>query len=133
MSMTGPDPEHPTKVGVPIGDLLAGMYGAYEALGALHERQRTGRGRVVRTSLLASVAPYGLFRTADTPIQVAVGSEAQWGRFATVAGLDVVDERSSSNERQVAHRADLIDEIEDAFAAEDAESWLARRADGSAP
>jgi hypothetical protein len=61
MSMTGPDPEHPTKVGVPIGDLHAGMYGAYEAL---------------------------------------------WGRFAIVAGLDVVDERSSSNERRVAQRAD---------------------------
>ncbi|MDQ1582918.1 MAG: hypothetical protein QOF36_972, partial [Microbacteriaceae bacterium] len=55
MSITGPDADNPTKSGVPIADLLAGMYGAYGILAALHERQSTGRGRVVRTSLLASV------------------------------------------------------------------------------
>jgi crotonobetainyl-CoA:carnitine CoA-transferase CaiB-like acyl-CoA transferase len=55
MSITGSDPEQPTKVGVPIADLLAGMNGAYGVLAALHERGRTGRGRVVRTSLLSSV------------------------------------------------------------------------------
>jgi len=60
-------------------------------------------------------------------------SEALWGRFATVAGLDVVDEGSSSNERRVALPADLIDEIEDAFVAEEAESWLARLADAGVP
>ena len=53
MSITGA--VEPTKVGVPIADLLAGMYGAYGALAALHERAITGKGRVVRTSLLASV------------------------------------------------------------------------------
>ena len=51
MSITGT--EQPTKVGVPIADLLAGMNGAFGVLAALHERERTGRGRVVRTSLLA--------------------------------------------------------------------------------
>jgi crotonobetainyl-CoA:carnitine CoA-transferase CaiB-like acyl-CoA transferase len=55
MSLTGPAPEQPQKVGVPIGDLLAGMYGAYGVLAAVHERHRTGRGQVVRTSLLASL------------------------------------------------------------------------------
>ena len=39
MSLTGPRPDDPTKVGVPIADLLAGMYGAYGVLAALHERQ----------------------------------------------------------------------------------------------
>src|SRR5919107_4790836 len=51
MSLTGSD--HPTKVGVPIADLCAGMYGAFGVMAALHEREQTGRGRVVRTSLLA--------------------------------------------------------------------------------
>jgi len=55
MSITGPSAEEPTRVGVPIADLLAGMYGAYGVLAALHERERTGRGRVVRSSLLSSV------------------------------------------------------------------------------
>jgi crotonobetainyl-CoA:carnitine CoA-transferase CaiB-like acyl-CoA transferase len=62
MSLTGPDPDHPTRVGVPIGDLLAGMYGAYGVVAALHERNRTGRGRVVRTSLLASIVGVHAFQ-----------------------------------------------------------------------
>src|SRR3954467_5497487 len=52
MSITGT--EQPTKVGTPIADLVAGMYGAYGVVAALFERQRTGRGRGGRTSLLAS-------------------------------------------------------------------------------
>jgi crotonobetainyl-CoA:carnitine CoA-transferase CaiB-like acyl-CoA transferase len=55
MSLTGPSADEPTRVGVPIGDLLAGMYGAYGAVAALHERGTTGVGRVVRSRLLASI------------------------------------------------------------------------------
>jgi len=101
MSMTGPDPETPSKVGVPISDLLAGMYGAYGVVAKLHERASTGRGGLVRTSLLASVVgvhayqgtrwtvageipkaegphhpsicPYGLFHSSDGIVQIAVG------------------------------------------------------------
>ena len=54
MSLTGSGPDDPQRVGVPIADLLAGMYGAYGVLAALHERDRTGGGTVVRTSLLAA-------------------------------------------------------------------------------
>ena len=113
MSLTGPSADEPTRVGVPIGDLLAGMYGAYGVLAALHERESTGRGRVVRTSLLASVvgvhayqgtrwtvghevphalgnhhpsiAPYGLFHAADAPVQIACGNEQQWKALARPA------------------------------------------------
>jgi formyl-CoA transferase len=154
MSLTGPTPDEPTRVGVPIGDLLAGMYGAYGVVSALHERNRTGRGRVVRTSLLASIvgvhafqgtrwtvagevpratgnhhpsiAPYGLFHTADAPVQVAVGSEGLWRSFAPMVGIDVDDPRFATNGERVAHRSDLIAEIEAAFSKDDAETWLAR-------
>ena len=60
MSITGT--EVPTKVGVPIADLLAGMNGAYGVVAALHERTRTGVGRVVRTSLLAGVVGVHAFQ-----------------------------------------------------------------------
>ena len=60
MSVTGI--EQPTKVGVPIADLLAGMNLAYGVVAALHERHRTGRGRVVRTSLLAGVVGVHAFQ-----------------------------------------------------------------------
>jgi crotonobetainyl-CoA:carnitine CoA-transferase CaiB-like acyl-CoA transferase len=161
MSLTGPGPDEPTKVGVPIGDILAGMYGAYGVLAALHERHITGRGRVVRTSLLASIvgvhafqgtrwtvagevpraignhhaaiAPYGLFRTADAPVQVAVGSESLWHRFAPVVGLDAEDPRFASNESRVAHRDDLISEIEGVFGDQGAEHWLARLDEAGVP
>src|SRR6476659_8889960 len=49
MSLTGTDPQTPMRVGVPIADLLAGMYGAYGVAAALREREVTGRGTVVRT------------------------------------------------------------------------------------
>ena len=62
MSLTGPDPEHPTKVGVPIADLLAGMNGAFGVATALAARERTGRGTVVRTSLLAAIVGVHAFQ-----------------------------------------------------------------------
>ena len=116
MSVTGPSPDEPTRAGVPIGDILAGMYGAYGVLAALTERSRTGLGQVVRTSLLAavvgshafqgtrytvagevprpggnyhpSICPYGLYRAADGFVQIAVGSDALWQRLAPAFGLD---------------------------------------------
>jgi crotonobetainyl-CoA:carnitine CoA-transferase CaiB-like acyl-CoA transferase len=161
MSLTGPSPQEPTKVGVPIGDLLAGMYGAYGVLAALLERNHTGKGRVVRTSLLASIigvhafqgtrytvakdvpkaignhhpaiSPYGLFHTADAPVQVAVGSESLWKRFAPVARLDPDDPRFAVNEQRVAHRDELIAEIESVFGEASAEHWLAQLAEAGVP
>jgi len=150
MSVTGI--EQPTKVGVPIADLLAGMNLAYGVVAALHERHRTGRGRVVRTSLLAGVvsvhafqgtawllggrvpgvsgahhpaiAPYGMFATRTAPVQVAVGSEGLWRKFADAVGLDGDDARFATNRDRVAHREVLIAEIEGLFTTREAEHWL---------
>ncbi len=150
MSVTGT--EQPTKVGVPIADLLAGMNLAYGVVAALHERHTTGVGRVVRTSLLAGVvgvhafqgtrwllggevpgiagahhpaiAPYGMFESATSPVQVAVGSEGLWRRFAAAVGLDPDEERFRTNRERVAHRDDLVSAIETVFASEPAEHWL---------
>jgi crotonobetainyl-CoA:carnitine CoA-transferase CaiB-like acyl-CoA transferase len=152
MSLTGPDPDHPTRVGLPIGDLLAGMYGAYGVVAALHERDRTGTGSVVRTSLLAaivgvhafqgtrytvagevgraqgnhhpSIAPYGAFKAADGFLQLSVGSEGLWRRFAALLGVAADDERFATNQLRVAHRDVLVEEIERAFAGEPVDHWL---------
>lgn len=161
MSVTGPSADQPTKVGVPIADLLAGMDGAYGVAAALHERHRTGRGKVVRTSLLAgivgvhahygtrwtvagerprpsgnhhpSIAPYGTFRCADGIVQLSVGSEGLWRRFAPVVELDPADPRFSSNPERVAHREELVEEVEKAFAAEPVTHWLRRLAEIGVP
>jgi formyl-CoA transferase len=159
MSLTGPGADEPTRVGVPIADLLSGMYGAYGVVAALHERNTTGRGRVVRASLLASIvgvhafqgtrwtvahevphaignhhpsiAPYGLFHTADAPIQIACGNDNQWRALSGLLGID--DDRFASNRQRVGHRAELIEVLEAALAKDGAETWLARLADLGIP
>ena len=116
MSVTGTSADEPTRCGLPVGDILAGMYGAYGVAAALVERARTGRGQVVRTSLLAavvgahafhgprytvagevptttgnhhpSICPYGMYRVSDGFVQIAVANDALWQRFAPAFGLD---------------------------------------------
>lgn len=161
MSLTGPGPDQPTKVGVPIADLLAGMYGAYGVLAALHRRGRTGLGCVVHTSLLAavigvhayhgtawtvarevpraagnhhgSIAPYGMFRCSDGAIQIAVGSESLWRRFAPLVGLDADDPRFASNGERVCNRGDLVATIEEVFSSQTVDHWLSRLSELGVP
>jgi crotonobetainyl-CoA:carnitine CoA-transferase CaiB-like acyl-CoA transferase len=144
MSLTGPSPDQPTRVGVPIGDLLAGMYGAYGVVSALHERNRTGRGRVVRTSLLAaivgvhafqgtrytvagevghaqgnhhpSITPYGLFECKDGMLQIACGSEGLWVKLATAFGIDPTTDGMATNRERVANRDAVNAAVNAAFA-----------------
>ena len=161
MSLTGSGPEDPQRVGVPIADLLSGMYGAYGVLAALHERGRTGRGRVVRTSLLASVvgvhafqgtrwtvagevgaaqgnhhpsiAPYGLFRCRDGAVQIALGSEGLWRRFCAGFDLDPDAAGLATNPERVAARERVIEVVEGVFSTWDAEPLLARLAEVGVP
>ncbi|SHN70969.1 Crotonobetainyl-CoA:carnitine CoA-transferase CaiB [Geodermatophilus obscurus] len=161
MSLTGAGPEDPQRVGVPIADLLAGMYGAYGVLAALIERQRTGRGQVVRTSLLAaivgvhafqgtrwtvagevgraqgnhhpSIAPYGLFHCRDGSVQLSCGSEGLWRRLCTEFGLDPAAPGLATNSERVANRAQVIELLERAFADHTPEELLARLADAGIP
>ena len=162
MSLTGSGPDDPQRVGVPIGDLLAGMYGAYGVLAALLERERTGRGQVVRTSLLAavvgvhafqgtawtvagqvgraqgnhhpSIAPYGLFHCAGGgSVQLSCGSESLWRRLCTEFGLDAEEPGLATNSERVGNRARVIELLETAFAGIEAETLLARLAAAGVP
>ena len=102
MSLTGPDKDNMQRVGVPIADLLAGIHGTLGVLAALLERERTGQGKVVRTSLISgmvgvhafqgtratvahetplpggnhhpSISPYGMFSCQDGAVQISVGN-----------------------------------------------------------
>jgi crotonobetainyl-CoA:carnitine CoA-transferase CaiB-like acyl-CoA transferase len=154
MSLTGSGPGDAQKTGVPIGDLLAGMYGAYGVVAALHERAVTGKGQVVRTSLLASlvgvhafqgtrwtvagevgsaqgnhhpsIAPYGLFHCRDGAVQIAAGSDALWRRLCDAFDLDPDAAGLATNAERVAGREHLIEVIEGAFSTWDAAPLLAR-------
>ncbi len=159
MSFTGT--EQPTKVGVPIADLTAGMYGAFGVLAALHERSATGVGRVVRTSLLAgmigvhafqgtrwtvadevpglagdhhpAIAPYGMFATATAPVQIACGSEGLWRALCAAFSWDALEPRFATNPDRVANRDELIFRIEGLFADQPAEHWLDLLAEAGVP
>lgn len=152
MSLVGEADGDPTRVGLPIGDLLAGMFGAYGVSLALHERERTGLGRRVDTSLLSSVvavhafhgagwlsagvaprrtgnrhpsiAPYGTFRCADADMVIAVGSESLWRRFAAVLGIDPDRPDIATNADRVAVVDDLQKEIDALLATRTAEDVL---------
>jgi crotonobetainyl-CoA:carnitine CoA-transferase CaiB-like acyl-CoA transferase len=144
MSVTGSGPTDVQRVGVPIADLLAGMYGAFGVVAALQERERTGRGQVVRASLLAavvgvhafqgtrwtvagqvgeatgnhhpSICPYGLFDTADGAVQIAVGSEGLWTRFCEGFGFDSDATEMASNPQRVANSKRVNEMVQARFA-----------------
>lgn len=161
MSVTGPDADTPQRVGVPIGDLLAGMYGAYGVVSALHERTTTGVGRVVRTSLLAavvgshamhgtaytvaghvghaqgnhhpSISPYGLFHCADGDVQVACGAESLWVRLAEGFGIDPAAPGMANNRERIAHRERVTATLNEAFSTWRLDDLLPRLAELGVP
>lgn len=161
MSLTGSGPDDPQRVGVPIADLLSGMNGAFGVVAALVERDRTGRGQVVRTSLLASligvhafqgtrttvagevpqaqgnhhpsIAPYGLFACRDGSVQISVGSEKLWASFAAAFGLDAAAPGFASNAERVGNRSGVIAAVERAFAGYGAAELLQKLNDAGIP
>ena len=120
MSITGLPGQGPVRVGVPIADLAAGMYAAIGILIALLQREETGRGQWIHTSLLqAQIAmldfqaarwliagdvppqagnnhptstPTGVFKTADGHMNLASAGEIMWQRLCTVLGADLLVE-----------------------------------------
>jgi crotonobetainyl-CoA:carnitine CoA-transferase CaiB-like acyl-CoA transferase len=156
MSITGEPQGQPTKVGVPVGDLVAGMFTAHAIMAALLERARTGVGRYVdvalNDALLAlltyqagryfatgeppgpegnhhpTVAPYGTFATRDGHLNLAVGSDEQYRRFceALQAPELATDPRFGSNAQRQEAREDLAIEIERRLTRRTTGEWLAR-------
>lgn len=116
MSITGMPESGPTRIGVAIGDLTAGMWAAMGVLAALHERTTNGRGQMVETSLLASlvsllsaqgqrflslkevpgltgnthptISPYGVFMTSDGPLIIAAATSGMWQKLCSLLELE---------------------------------------------
>ena len=156
MSITGEPGGAPTKVGVPVGDIVAGMFAAHGILAALLEKARTGVGRYVdvalNDSLLAilsyqagryfatglppardgnhhaTIAPYGTFATRDGHVNVAVGSDAQFKRFCEMLQARELtsDPRFATNADRQAARRELIIEVERRLTKRSTGEWLAR-------
>lgn len=161
MSLTGTAGSQPVKVGVPIADISAGLFGVIGVLAALVERADSGLGQRVSTSLLAAqvgihtfqgtryliagevpgpsghhhptVAPYGTFAAADGPLVIAVGNEDIWRRFAPLVRLDPADQRFATNALRLANVADLHEIMVAALASHTVADWLARLRQAGVP
>lgn len=153
MSITGPDPESPTKVGVALVDVLAGLFATVGILAALRERDQSGRGQHVEIDLMsallsalanqsasyvlageipramgnghASIAPYDTYRTGDGMIVLAVGNDKQFGQLCDA--LDIAhlarDQRFVTNELRVRNRVLLREYLERALAPNSGKYW----------
>jgi crotonobetainyl-CoA:carnitine CoA-transferase CaiB-like acyl-CoA transferase len=155
MSITGEDGSQPVRMGLPIGDLAGGLFGAFSAAGALLRRARTGQGAQIDLSLLdcqvsllsylaqyfwtdgvvprpmgsahTSVVPYGAVRTRDGHVVLAV-FERFWPAFCRAAGHAewTSDARFATNADRVANRAAVMSVIENTFATRTTDEWLER-------
>ena len=153
MSLTGTRAGPMLKVGVPIADITAALYGTIGILAALVERANSRRGQKVSTSLLAgqialhtfqgtrylvagevpppsgnqhpTVCPYGVFAARDAPIVIAVGNDAIWRRFAPLVDIDPADEDFATNAARLAHQAQLHELLAPRLASRDVAQWLA--------
>ena len=133
MSITGQPGGPPTKLGVPIADIAAGMFAASAILAALFARERTGEGQYLDTSMLGGqvalltyqagilfatgqtpeplgnahpiVAPYDTYPTADGYVNLAVGNDALWQRFCAAFALPdaAADPRFATNAGRITH------------------------------
>jgi crotonobetainyl-CoA:carnitine CoA-transferase CaiB-like acyl-CoA transferase len=156
MSITGQPQGQPVKSGVPVGDIVAGMFAAHAILAALVERASSGTGRYIdvalNDSLLAiltyqagryfatgeppgrdgnhhpTVAPYGTFATRDGHVNLAVGSDEQYRRFCeTLQAPELAtDPRFATNADRQTARSALVIEIERRLTRRTSGEWLAR-------
>lgn len=155
MSITGEGPGRgPVKVGAPVTDITAGMLGAFGIVSALLERERTGRGQRVDTSLLEAgithtfwqsaialasgvspgpmgsahplAAPYQAFRTTDGWINVGASNEATWQRLTeALERPDLAEEvRFATNADRMTNLLELAEVLEPIFAARPTRDWL---------
>jgi crotonobetainyl-CoA:carnitine CoA-transferase CaiB-like acyl-CoA transferase len=155
MSVTGEPGGEPTKAGVALLDVVAGLYATIGILAALHERESSGRGRHVSVSLFdASVAamvnqaanflvggvvpvamgtqhpnivPYQAFHAADRPFILACGNDRLFARACDVVGHPewAREERFATNGARVIHRDAIVPLLAEAFAGRPAADWLA--------
>ncbi len=156
MSLTGTAEAGPTRAGIAIGDLLGGIFGAHGIQLALLERERTGRGQIVNTSLLEAMvgtlswgagmyfetgavpgpagqhhplaSPYGRFRARDGYMNIAAGNDAMWEKLAGALGHPewIQDQRFSGPIDRIGYRDELTAEMEAVLAEDDVAGWVDR-------
>ncbi|MEM5274430.1 CoA transferase [Cupriavidus taiwanensis] len=155
MHLTGEADGPPQKVGTPAADLLSGQDIAMAALAALFERERTGAGKQIDVSMVATmarfmaprivpylgsgeapnrsggtdsvIAIYQVFDTADFPITLGLGNDAIWQRFWTAVGQPDYARQAGfeTNARRREARQAIVQTIAERLATQPRQHWLA--------
>ena len=153
MSVTGPGPGEPTKVGVALVDVITGLHATVGILAALNHRNETGEGQNVEVNLLSSllsamvnqasafvsggvvpgilgnahpsITPYEVYQTADRPIVLAVGNDGQFAKLCSALGIEeiVTDEKFATNTARVENRIEVNALINAQLAQHGADHW----------
>ncbi len=155
MSITGTDKNHPTRSGIPIGDLSGGMFGVMGVLAALYERERSGRGQHVdismldcQISLLNYMAtmyflseedpypignahfvhvPYNSYPTADGHIIVAVIFDSFWENLLEVVDYPPFhDDKYKMQPGRLADQEFIDGKLSEIFSTGTSDDWLAQ-------
>jgi crotonobetainyl-CoA:carnitine CoA-transferase CaiB-like acyl-CoA transferase len=144
----------PQKVGVPIADMMTGMYAATAILAALAHRERTGEGQYIDMALLdvqvgflanqnmnyfttglapqrmgnahPNIVPYQTFATRDGAIILGVGNDNQFAKFCGAAGLELLltDTRFATHSARVVNRDILVPQIAQCIALHPTAYWI---------
>lgn len=146
----------PQKAGVAVTDLITGMYATVGVLGALHERNRSGKGQHIDVALLDShvamlanqnlnymtsgvapkrygnahqnVVPYQVFAARDGHLIVAVGNDTQFRAYSEAIGRPDLSEDPdyATNSQRLLNRDALIPQLVEAMKAETRDTWIER-------
>jgi crotonobetainyl-CoA:carnitine CoA-transferase CaiB-like acyl-CoA transferase len=156
MSLTGEPDGLPQKVGVPVADLFAGLYGCIGILAALRHKAATGIGQQIDIGMLdthvawlanqgmnylatgedpprlgnqhPNIVPYQVFPTADGHMVLSIGNDPTFRRFCEAFGLDHLpaDPRFATNAARVANRQLVTDTLAPVLGAQPTGWWVAR-------
>ena len=156
MSLTGDPAGAPQKVGVPLADLFAGLYGCIGILAALRHRDATGRGQQIDIGMLdahaawlanqgmnylatgenpprlgnqhPNIVPYQVFATKDGFIVLSIGNDPTFRRFCKEFGLEhlLADARFETNAARVENRQLVTDALAPIMKRETTGWWVER-------
>ncbi|MCJ7735020.1 MAG: CoA transferase [Anaerolineales bacterium] len=156
MGITGPIEGPPSRVGIPIIDITSGMFAASAILAALYERLKSGQGQYIDISLMdtqaallanvasnylvsgeppqrqgnahPNIAPYEAFQARDKGFMLGAANQGQWEKLCDVIQQPALkeDPKFLTNRERVKNRADLISTLNNIFAEQDADTWLAQ-------
>jgi crotonobetainyl-CoA:carnitine CoA-transferase CaiB-like acyl-CoA transferase len=156
MSLTGEPEGMPMKVGVPVADLFAGLYGCIGVLAALRHAEATGQGQHIDIGMLdthlawlanqgmnflatgenpqrlgndhPNIVPYQVFATADGHIMLSIGNDPTFAKFCRAFGISdlLADERFATNAARVANRKLVTDTLAPVMLRHTTAEWIAK-------